>query len=102
MSSKPSGLRFSSVSSQTNQQPPSVAKTAANFVKNSTISIVGKKPSTIVYTKAIKSNPPQTMQQTKKLSTNQSPYGKPHTIRDFRNFFRLKTKEIGLKNQAKM
>lgn len=75
MSSKPSGLRFSSVSSQTNQPPPSTAKTAANFVKNSTISIVGKKPATIVYTKAIKSQPPQTMQQTKKLSTNQSPCG---------------------------
>lgn len=73
MSSKPSGLRFSSVSSQTSQQQP--VKSSTNFTKNSTISIVGKKPSTIVYTKNIKSSPIQTMQTTKKLSANQSPYG---------------------------
>ncbi|XP_031617691.1 uncharacterized protein PFB0145c-like isoform X2 [Contarinia nasturtii] len=72
MSSKPSGLRFSSVSSQTSQPQP--VKPSANFTKNSTISIVGKKPSTIVYTKNIKSSPNQTMQTTKKLQTNQSPY----------------------------
>ncbi|XP_055322384.1 putative uncharacterized protein DDB_G0271982 isoform X3 [Sitodiplosis mosellana] len=77
MSSKPSGLRFSSVSSQTSQQPPQqpVKPSANNFTKNSTISIVGKKPSTIVYTKNIKSTPVQTMQTTKKLPANQSPYG---------------------------
>ncbi|XP_055322389.1 uncharacterized protein LOC129578205 isoform X6 [Sitodiplosis mosellana] len=76
MSSKPSGLRFSSVSSQTSQQPPQqpVKPSANNFTKNSTISIVGKKPSTIVYTKNIKSTPVQTMQTTKKLPANQSPY----------------------------
>lgn len=68
MSSKPSGLRFSSISSQQPIKPSSLNK-------NNTISIVGKKPSTIVYTKTIKTIP-QAMQTTKKLSTSQSPYGK--------------------------
>lgn len=74
MSSKPTGLRFTSVSSQTNQQPQQPLKTPAiNSSKTTTISI-GKKPSNIVYTK--KPIPTQTMQTTKKLPTNHSPYGK--------------------------
>lgn len=73
MSSKPSGLRFSSVSSQTGQ--PQSVKPSTNCTKTSTISIVGKKPSTIVYTKNIKTNPSQTMHATEKLPANQSPYG---------------------------
>lgn len=73
MSSKPSGLRFSSVLSQTGQSQ--IQAPSTSFSKNSTISIVGKKPSTIVYTKNLKSNPSQTMQTTKKMQGNQSPYG---------------------------
>lgn len=71
MSSKPSGLRFTSVSSQTSQPQP--VKPANFQAKNSTIAIVGKKPATIVYTNSIKPTP--TMQTTKKLAANQSPYG---------------------------
>lgn len=78
MSSKPSGLRFSSVSSQTTQ--PQSVQPSANFAKTSTIAIVGKKPSTIVYTKNIKSSPSQIMQATKKLQANQSPYGNFYCI----------------------